>query len=397
MKNPKNLVEDAAIEDMELRTKEILSREVVLQSFPDMMRVVLTGRCNIECVMCPFRNTFLRDAPDHILRQVPLFYPYLRSIQWEGGEVFVHRMFYDLVHQAARHPHLKQAITTNGLLLNQDWFNLIAQSNIALSISTDGATRETYESIRKGGQWDLLTRNLEGLGEAFDRRGGRLSTQLNVVLMRSNIHELPLFVKFAKRYRFMHIGFTMMKVFDYIPEVHGENLYAPENADLLAGLIRDVPVINRLCAEQGIGCSWQGLRTIQEIVEKEPALAGIVRENGMRVEKHVFGDELAKTKESEAGMPAEKLHCVLPWRSLYVHTSGVSVDCSCIPEVKYTPDFNLLAFWNSTVMRHFREKIIRGSTDWCGMNCLLGREGRLSQQMWEESQDRVPVCSGSRS
>ncbi len=381
-----------------LQKEEILSRKTSLECFPDMMLVVLTGRCNVHCIMCPFRNQRLQDVPDHVLEQIPAFYPYLRVIEWEGGEAFVHRKFFELVRRAADYAELRQVITTNGLLFNDDWSRLIAQSDISLSISVDGGTQATYERIREGSAWPQLIRNLDGLNEALDRFGKLPRHQLNVVLMKSNVHEVDLIVDFAKRHRFARINFKMMKAFDYIPDVHGENLYAPENNRLLQRLIEEVPRVNRLCEANGLACNWPCLTTPGEVIEKEPYLAAELRESHMRVESHqvqpqsLDGPAFGSQQCQDPVRPIDRLHCVLPWRRLYIHPGGVSVACGCIPEMRFGENFDLMAFWNSSMMRGFREKIARGATDWCGMNCLLGRENRMSQQEWERWQGGIPVC-----
>lgn len=56
--------------------------------------------------------------------------------------------------------HIK--IHTNGLLLRLKWPLLEHLSGIVdLNISVDAATKDTYEVVRKGGNWDLLIKNLE--------------------------------------------------------------------------------------------------------------------------------------------------------------------------------------------------------------------------------------------
>jgi MoaA/NifB/PqqE/SkfB family radical SAM enzyme len=67
-----------------------------------------------------------------------------------------------------------------------------------LCISIDGATKETYESIRIGGKFDKLMSNIKALNAAKEDLSSRLpKIWFNITLMRSNIRELPHLVKLA--------------------------------------------------------------------------------------------------------------------------------------------------------------------------------------------------------
>ena len=48
-------------------------------------------------------------------------------------------------------------MVTNGLLMNREWSRNLVRMNVSkISISLDGATKETYEKIRKGGDFDKV-------------------------------------------------------------------------------------------------------------------------------------------------------------------------------------------------------------------------------------------------
>ena len=55
---------------------------------------------------------------------------------------------------------LKQIVITNFLLLDEKIMKFIIKNKINLVISVDGATKDTYEQIRKGASFDKIISNL---------------------------------------------------------------------------------------------------------------------------------------------------------------------------------------------------------------------------------------------
>jgi MoaA/NifB/PqqE/SkfB family radical SAM enzyme len=75
---------------------------------------------------------------------------------------------------------------------------LIDEGVDILSISFAGATREMHESLRLGSTFDTLCATVEALAKACRARNSALRLELHFLMMRSNIHELPAFVRLAK-------------------------------------------------------------------------------------------------------------------------------------------------------------------------------------------------------
>lgn len=66
-------------------------------------------------------------------------------------------------------------------------------------MSVDATTRETYEKIRKGGNWETLVRNLHFLGT--QRRAGAIpGFEINMTVMRDNYREVYDFVRFGEEF-----------------------------------------------------------------------------------------------------------------------------------------------------------------------------------------------------
>ncbi len=87
-------------------------------------------------------------------------------------------------------------LLSNGLLLDQGRAaELIAAGLDWLGISLDGASAESYQAIRVGGDFARLLANLRGLARL--RPGGRPRLILQMVLMAANFGELAAMVELA--------------------------------------------------------------------------------------------------------------------------------------------------------------------------------------------------------
>lgn len=168
------------------------------------LQVEVTGACNLRCQMCLVRYRpplDRRTASFPTERFVELLdeLPDLEQVTLQGlGEPLLHPGLVDMV-RAAKARGLRVGFNTNGTILTEDKANALLDAGVDwLHVSVDGATAETFERIRDGARFDKVIRNLRRLVELRRRRGVGIPTiQLNAVLMRSNLHELPDLVRLA--------------------------------------------------------------------------------------------------------------------------------------------------------------------------------------------------------
>jgi MoaA/NifB/PqqE/SkfB family radical SAM enzyme len=168
----------------------------------------ISNKCNLRCRMCHFSfdDVFYRPANHTSLAlfersaesALPLAHTLVLSA---SNEPLMSPHFIDILKIAARYSVPEFLFLTNGQLLSAKIADAILETGVTqVQISIDGATKETYEYIRRGAQFDRLVRNLEYLS-ARKRELGRSSPRLqfNVVLMQRNLEELHLFVDLAEK------------------------------------------------------------------------------------------------------------------------------------------------------------------------------------------------------
>ena len=128
-----------------------------------------------------------------------------------AGEPFASKVYMDLFSKINRKelPNIKITLRTNGLLLTPSTWTKIKNMHYAvdmISISVDAATKETYRSIRRGGNFDRLLKNLyfiRGL-----KKNHPIKLKFNFVVQRGNYREMPQFAQFARRFDADRVAFT---------------------------------------------------------------------------------------------------------------------------------------------------------------------------------------------
>jgi len=108
------------------------------------------------------------------------------------GEPLLHRRLVDMVAFAKENGILEVMFNTNGLLLTpQKTRDLVEAGLDYLIVSIDGATKETYERIRVGGNFNVLKRNLEYFIQyREEKRLNKPLIRLQFVEMQENTHEV---------------------------------------------------------------------------------------------------------------------------------------------------------------------------------------------------------------
>jgi pyruvate-formate lyase-activating enzyme len=178
-----------------------------LETPPTHLSLGYDQTCNLKCPTC--RNDFIvlkGEGFAHAERiqaeVIETLLPGAREVIVTGqGDAIASRLFRRFLREldAARYPHLRLLLMTNGLTLNSTMWDSFrsAQPAIAgVSISVDAASATTY-AINRGGNFESLLKNLRFLGTL--KRDGKIDfLELSFVVQANNAHEMPAFVRLAR-------------------------------------------------------------------------------------------------------------------------------------------------------------------------------------------------------
>ena len=182
---------------------------------PLHLEMDIVNQCNLRCIMCHFtlESVYKRKREDisveDFTKVADEVFPLCKFVSLSfNTEPLLHRKFGDLLSITSKHKIPSVYMTTNGTLLNDNLINDIIIYNVSsLVISIDAATKQTYERIRVGSNFDRLISKIRAINEAKDRLGSITPhISLNFVLMRSNIREFPAFIRLAHDLRAVSVG-----------------------------------------------------------------------------------------------------------------------------------------------------------------------------------------------
>jgi len=175
---------------------------------PLKLEMDVVNQCNLRCTMCHFSGaeySFSKRpkremAVEDFARIAEQLFPLCAHLSLSiSTEPLLHRKLGELLQITARYKVPFVYMYTNGLLLNERIIDQIMRSKVnQLCISVDGATKATYERIRIGAKFERLIANIQALNRVkVSLRSATPHLCFNVVLMRSNIRELPALVRLA--------------------------------------------------------------------------------------------------------------------------------------------------------------------------------------------------------
>jgi MoaA/NifB/PqqE/SkfB family radical SAM enzyme len=147
----------------------------------------------------------------------------LHEVDFVGfGEPLMHPRFLDMIEEVHKR-RLFWNFATNGTLLTKEIANRLSEMGDGkISISFDGATKATYESIRINSSYEKVLENIKYLAEVCKKNNSKIQLRLDFVAMKSNIQELPQVVQLAH-----DVGFYAVNILNIQPlskELEAEHL-----------------------------------------------------------------------------------------------------------------------------------------------------------------------------
>jgi len=173
--------------------------QVIMDRPPITINYGADAVCNLSCPSC--RNhpiTIDYEMPEFLsLRHVVDQFPGLMTIGVSlFGDPFASKQIRDWLQESSKPPHV--ILWTNGLLLPRYW-HTIKRKVTVICISVDGATKEVYEHLRRGGKWeDILVAIDFCRGMVADNTCPVQMLQYNYVVQTDNFRDMPTFVDLVR-------------------------------------------------------------------------------------------------------------------------------------------------------------------------------------------------------
>lgn len=190
--------------------------------FPSTIMVEPTNICNLKCPLCPTgaglitRKKGFMALPNFkkIIDEMQDYMIHLRL--WNWGEPLLNKEIFEMI-SYAKQKKIFVNLSTNSHLLNKELSKGLVESGLdELIVSIDGASEETYQVYRKGGDFKKIIDSLKFLIEEKSKLNKKTPfINLQFIIMRHNEHEIGKIKKLAKDLKLDQLSFKTVGVMDY--------------------------------------------------------------------------------------------------------------------------------------------------------------------------------------
>lgn len=187
----------------------------------EQMLFAFDQSCNLSCPSCRVERIIekpaIRDVKTEIVTKKLM--PLLSGLKLldinPAGEVFSSKPSRRILELVNRQdcPDLVIDIISNGTLFTEkEWANLPNLKGMvrAVRVSTDGATKPTFEKLRRLASWEVFIRNMEFLGSL--RASGEIRQfKMSFTYQLENFREMKEFIEFGSRFNVDFVIFERLQ------------------------------------------------------------------------------------------------------------------------------------------------------------------------------------------
>lgn len=314
---------DVYLQNKFLNEYELSCKKVFLESKPRNLQIVLFDKCNSNCIMCTQKNRkYNYCLPEKYIDNLLLLLPYIDTIMWQGGEVFLWDKFISMIDLISRYKRITQSIITNFQTVTENQIKFLASiNNLKLIISVDGSKKEIYEKIRLGSKFDRLLKNIKILNKYISQYKSNISTHINFVVMKENYKDIVDILSFAKENKFESVSYIRCVE----TKSYSNKIGSVENSD-----------INKLL-------NFATIKAFKDNIKINIEYPSFLFNKMQKL----------RTKDNI-------LICKVPWyKLLLAEDFGFAPECSCFKRTDYyDKNISIEQMWNSKLMQNYRKHIL---------------------------------------
>ena len=182
---------------------------------PEVLALGHDASCNLACVTCRREICFAKGEEREKVNRVTdkIRKDYLPACSFlilaGDGEVFASPAYREIYESPDCNPRYIRLLS-NGMLftpVNWERFKKNKTGRIMLTVSIDAASKQTYERIRRNGNFDTLKQNME-FAAGLRKKGELCYFRMNFVVQRDNYREMVPFVQWGEALGVDEVFFT---------------------------------------------------------------------------------------------------------------------------------------------------------------------------------------------
>lgn len=365
---------------------EVENNTVIYKHLPVIIHAELSSFCNCECIMCTHcyeKNDRARYLDLSVFERL---LPTCRFVVINGiGELFIHPDIIDILSRLKEY-QVQLSITTNAQYIPDDVVPIIGDIFKRVCVSCDGATKNTYEKIRRGASFETFKNNCKILRSAF--RDDSVFT-MSVVSMRQNLLETVDIVYLAKELGFDEVRFGRISTNPFIGnEEDSVNNYPNLSTMIMSEAIKTgkkigIKVIVPVIYENERYSTFEAEREKKQLSDSKLFRDAAYYENLHIRYEELYEDGIFKS-EGYSSKGIFKCNGLCHWAAYGININSDSQIRPCgeivrRKNVDNDQDLRLRNPMNNSESVRLREVFLSGMIPECCVNCsyLMGHENEL--------------------
>lgn len=295
--------------------------------------------CNLKCVMCPLTKGLSRKTGvlkfenfKKVFDEIKVPYLNLTGL----GEPLMNPDIFRIIKYAKKSGSLVKLDTNATILTEENIKKLLDSSPTFISVSLDGVDKKTYESIRKGANFEKVIFNLKKLVELRNKTKSPTKIHLFFVFQKNNINDLIKFLEFGNS-----IG---------VDAINGTFAISFGKANNKEKILFDRENLSKILEE---------LNKTKKKLKVKLNIEGI--------------EDFLKNPENIEFRMSEK-PCFYPWYNPCITWDGYVVPCDvhCDNEIVLGNAFEepFMKIWNNKKSREFRKQLLKKRIGVCSRCCV---------------------------
>ncbi|MBI5234482.1 MAG: hypothetical protein HY880_09020 [Deltaproteobacteria bacterium] len=364
-----NMTTNIFSENKALMEKEYAERKVVLSSYPTILNLPVSERCNLKCFMCPVSvdtDAFRIYLAPQAYRKIEALYPYLELLELDGAEAFTVKegtghIVDSIIEASQRYPDMKLAALTNGQLIGEKRAEAIVNKFGILNISIDTPDPVVYGSIRIGGRLDTLINNIARINQLKKDMGRSRfdppKLQFSALIMERTYRDLPKLVRLIAELGGIHFSFQALR--KEVPDAYWEGFKTEHIFE------------DRKKVEEYLSIVNEAKKTASEL--------GITTIDRTRSYVRMFWPDLATDEIADKKTAAAKNEarpsipvCKFAYRNIFIWPrSDVTFSCCSKRVIGDINKQTIEEIRNSHAAIDERKRFIAGDYENCNINCQM--------------------------
>jgi MoaA/NifB/PqqE/SkfB family radical SAM enzyme len=370
------LTQELKIRNEHHNERDIKKARAEVTGYPEHLQIAVTTQCNLRCKMCALtaegKDYVGEHANPQLFKNIEPILPFVSTIKLQGtGEPFLYPGMKEACELGMKHG-VRLITVTNATIITDEIARMAGPAFSEIYVSIDAAHPDTYKRIRCGGKLEQVWRGVEFLNKY---RNPNLRLGFAFTIMKDNVHELPDFVRMAKRYNAQLVRASWMVAFNELPWTFTQEPTA--HPELMARWFEEARAVGD---ELGIRVEVPPVVVPEPSPPPPPRPKRVVSLPGVPAAPKTAPTVTVASSGVLANLHGRRVRgtCSLMYQNAYIHQdSQVAPCCYLKGRVGSLEKTDFRSVWNGEAMVSLRREFNSGTLPNSCTRCAYLRMGRI--------------------